>query len=231
MSQRSALSHDSLPQPRTPLSAAEYAELLRQASHPSVLRDAVEREFLFASLHIHADDEPHLTNLVALEQDALWDGDIPDFWCTPGGTSLFSSDGREIAAYFTRSSLDRVRARVAGLDEAHVLREDYCARTSIRVVGMNGGPPQPVPGVRPHHSPMRSVLSDHATQIGDRLCALALRNDGEVVWPSVLTDGDDYFFGPTGGDLYSGTTGIALFLAYLARHTGSPVHADLARAA
>ena len=73
----------------------------------------------------------------------------------------------------------------------------------------------------------RPVKREHvlalANAVAKRLEELALQNDAGAYWLGVGLV-DEYTWGlfPTGIDLYDGTSGIALFLAYLGAITGEP---------
>src|SRR5205823_501038 len=79
----------------------------------------------------------------------------------------------------------------------------------------------PIKPVR--HPVKREHLVALANAVGKRLEELALQNDAGAYWLGVGLV-DEYIWGlfPTGTDLYSGTSGIALFLAYLGAITGEP---------
>jgi type 2 lantibiotic biosynthesis protein LanM len=75
-------------------------------------------------------------------------------------------------------------------------------------------------------------LLSAATDIGEQLAALAFVGDGEAHWTGLVPLADHGFqYRTIGTDLYEGTAGVAIFLAYLARATGRSDFADLARAA
>src|SRR6184192_2314934 len=71
-----------------------------------------------------------------------------------------------------------------------------------------------------------------ARSVGDRLCKLALHGEESVGWigVDVMLDREWHLL-PTSTDLYSGTPGIALFLAYLGLLTEEERYTALARIA
>src|SRR5205823_337102 len=72
-------------------------------------------------------------------------------------------------------------------------------------------------------------LISAARSIGDRLCQLALHGEESVGWVGVDVMMDrEWHLMPTSTDLYSGTSGIALFLAYLGLLTDEKRYTTLA---
>jgi type 2 lantibiotic biosynthesis protein LanM len=78
----------------------------------------------------------------------------------------------------------------------------------------------------------REELLTLANTIGKRLDDLALQNETSAYWLGVAPlDESTWALVPSSTDLYSGTTGIALFLAYLGAVRGDPAPTLLARRA
>jgi lantibiotic modifying enzyme len=82
---------------------------------------------------------------------------------------------------------------------------------------------------------MSEIQLDAAHRIGMQLCRDAIRSNGRCNWlgDSMELVGDQWRVAHKsfGGDLYSGTSGIALFLAQLDRFRPDPLLRDTARAA
>jgi type 2 lantibiotic biosynthesis protein LanM len=78
----------------------------------------------------------------------------------------------------------------------------------------------------------REQLLTLANAVGKRLYELAMQNETGASWLCVgPLDESTWTLVPSGTDLYSGTTGIALFLAYLGAVSGDPAPTLLARRA
>lgn len=78
---------------------------------------------------------------------------------------------------------------------------------------------------------MKPAYLEIAERIGARLCRDALWSRGRCNWTADLLEGDGVAHGPLGPSLYSGTSGIALFLARLAAATGERIFRLTAEAA
>jgi type 2 lantibiotic biosynthesis protein LanM len=216
----------------------DYAVLLRGSYHPSCLRDAVHRGFVFDALWLATLQEPHLQHVVPSEQQDLLAGDVPYFAAPVAGRHLLDSRGRVIENFLATSGLSRVTARVEAMDDDDLLRQVACIRGSFAAAGSvppaagDTAPAPPMPPGTPRRGATPSELVDVATGIGEHLARLALVRDGEAHWTGLVPVGRDGFeYTTVGPDLYEGTAGVALFLAYLARATGRSDFEALARAA
>jgi type 2 lantibiotic biosynthesis protein LanM len=91
------------------------------------------------------------------------------------------------------------------------------------------GRPGPAPEPGEGATATRQQLLAAATQVGDRLAALALRGDDGASWLGLTTnERAQSSVAMLDIDLYSGLPGIALFLAQLAARTGATRHRRLA---
>ncbi len=78
---------------------------------------------------------------------------------------------------------------------------------------------------------MNAAYLETAERIGARLCRDALWHRGRCNWTADFLDGDGTAHGALGSELYSGTSGIALFLHRLASLTGERIFRLTAEAA
>ncbi len=78
---------------------------------------------------------------------------------------------------------------------------------------------------------MNAAYVETAERIGARLCRDALWHRGRCNWTADFLDGDGTAHGALGPELYSGTSGIALFLWRLAALTGERIFRMTAEAA
>src|SRR2546423_4534416 len=83
--------------------------------------------------------------------------------------------------------------------------------------------------------PNNALFLSAAARIGERICEQAVSNGDTCAWEGPLPTVIDGRWGSAtrmlGPDLYGGTSGIALFLARLHRHTGEQRFAETAVAA
>jgi type 2 lantibiotic biosynthesis protein LanM len=74
-------------------------------------------------------------------------------------------------------------------------------------------------------------MISHALAVGDRLATMAALSSGRAGWNGMSLAGrNKWHLRPTGSELYDGTAGIVLFLAYLAAVSGQSQYRDLAGA-
>jgi len=208
-----------------------YQNLLWEGFHPSCLRDAVERDFLFGTLGNSRKGDPYLA-LLASERSDLWYGDVPVFRARVNSRSLVDSRGKHICKFFNRSGLERVLTRLRRFGSEDLSRQIYCVRLSLATVP-HKATQRRIPLMRPGSDAAREAdLMKQAVQIGERLSQLAVRERGEAHWLGLLPlSNGKHVAIPVDASLYGGTAGIALFLAYLGHITNERRFRRLACAA
>lgn len=209
---------------------AEYATLLDESTHPSVLRDAADREALLRDLDT---DAPGWTAVLDDEVADLWNGDVPLFTTRPGTTDLWSGRGRRVGAASDRAGLTRVADRLADTgraDQEWIVRAAMTSRSTVPPHAAE--PPRSDTHPRSPDFPCPEQILDAARKIGDTLLERAHRTTDRVNWISLELLGDRYWQpAPAGADLGGGYPGPALFLAQLAELTGTDRYAEAARLA
>jgi type 2 lantibiotic biosynthesis protein LanM len=211
-----------------------YGLLLYESFHPDLLRDALDRDRFFDRLWTEAALRPYLARVIPAEQRDLRRGDIPLFSTFPDSRALFTSDGETLEGFCDTPSLDLVRQRVEQLGEDDLVKQVWIIEASLATLLMDRDNTigRPI-GVAPAGPPVnREQLLTLANGIGQRLDELSFQNDTGAYWLSVgPLDESTWGLFPSGIDLYAGTTGIALFLAYLGAITGEEPHTLLANRA
>ena len=211
-----------------------YARLLAESFHPDVLRHALDRDQLFDLLWGQVPDTPHLGPVVTLECQDLWNGDVPLFIGRVGSRDLASSTGRCLRDYLPEATDQPVRRRIQRMEASDLERQTWLIRASLATLGpdrtraMRRG----AVAVRSREDQSTSSrLIAQACLIGDRLETLAQRSHEEAGWMGLRHDGkEEWSLRPVGPDLYEGTAGIVLFLAYLAAVTQEARYERLALA-
>lgn len=211
-----------------------YALLLADSFHPNVLRDALKRDRLFDRLWVGIERRPYLSRIIAVERADLLRGDIPLFTTRPSSRDLYTSQGEQVAEFFNEPSIESVRKHIQRLDEQDLARQIWLVQASFTSMSM--GMEQVTRKVRqlqPAHTRVtRERLVAAASAVGEHLCNLALRNEDAAGWLGVAPVNErEWQLQPTDTSLYHGTSGIALFLAYLAACTGETGYLELAEAA
>ena len=211
-----------------------YALLLAESFHPNVLRDALDRDRLFDRLWVGVEQQSYLPKIITAERADLLAGDIPLFTTRPDSRDLFTSRGETIADFFEESGLDVVSKRIQQLEEQDLEKQIWIIRASFTTVTLGT---EQAARPRLHLLPSSSSVSydrliEAARSVGDRLCKLALYGEESVGWVGVdIMQDREWHLLPTFTDLYSGTSGIALFLAYLGLLANEERYTALARIA
>ncbi len=226
-----------------------YALLLQASYHPDVQRDALERDRLFARLGSIIEKNPRMAQVIPAEKTDLELGDIPAFSSRPGSRDLWTSRNECIADFFDETSLDCVRRRLHELNEDDLARQLWIIQASMSAHAMehvqelsrtNGADQQPaalsakeivpITGAGRSAAVESGQLLRAARAVADRLEWLAFRDQDEIGWLGVsLINERAWRLQPLGLDLYNGSGGIALFMAYLGALTGEERYTALAK--
>jgi type 2 lantibiotic biosynthesis protein LanM len=212
----------------------KYAVLVRESSHPDVLRDALDRDRLFDRLWRDTVSEPHLAQAIAAEREQLVCGDIPIFTTRVASRDLSLFPQGRIASFFSESGLAAVRGQIERFSEADLDRQLTFIRATFAASAMGKNDARwPSYRFRPGPSPVsQERFLAAARAIGDRLEKLAVREGDEISWIGLTAAGNGRWrLAPLGVDLYSGLPGVILFLAYLGELTGEPRYTRLAESA
>ena len=211
----------------------QYALLHSDSFHPDVLRDALDRDWLFDRLWIAVENKPFLSRVIAAERLDLQQGDIPKFTTCPESRDLFGARGERIADFFPTSGLELVKRGIAGLGDSDMERQIWLIRASFACQELNSTRVTPrrhlqLDLTRPPAA--REQFLAEASSIGGRLQQLALIREESIGWPILtLVGGQEWRPVPAGPDLYNGLPGIALFLAYLGALSGEQRFTEMAR--
>jgi type 2 lantibiotic biosynthesis protein LanM len=206
----------------------QYARLLDESTHPSVLADALDRDLAFGVLVV---DDPLLDRLVPFEVADLWRGDVPLFTCRPGSRDLWTGSGLRLPGMLPEPGLLAVERKIAAMSEVDRHDQQWVITAAL------ASRPRPVS----HHSgasaschvapvdpdPARLLVA--ACGIADQILAHAVIGEGRVNWLGLeLVDDRHWTVQPLGAGLSNGYTGVALFLAELGALTGAARYVDFA---
>ncbi len=211
-----------------------YGQLLTDSFHPNVLRDALERDRLLDRLWIGVEQQPHLHKIVRAEQADLRQRDIPLFTTRVDTLDLSTCSNETIAAFCAESGLALATKRIQQLDETDLERQNWIIQASF--ASMILGTDQAIHKTLQLQPTKKRVTQKQilaATQaVGKRLSKLALINEETVTWLGVSAIKErEWRLMVAEEDLYSGTSGITLFLAYLGTITEEGSYTMLARSA
>jgi type 2 lantibiotic biosynthesis protein LanM len=209
-----------------------YHLLERESCHPDHLRDGLDLERFFDRLWGLVEQYPYMEALIPHEREDLWRYDVPFFASRPGSCDVWSSTGQRLAGYFPRPGLELARDRIREMSEEGLAEQLWFIRSSFTSLSvMAGGGRMPSYKLGAAKEPLhREQLLEKASALGDRLAAQAFRGPTDAAWLGLAPVSERYWsLSPLDVDLYSGLSGIMLFLAYLGRLTGQPRHTELAR--
>ncbi|MDX8030731.1 type 2 lanthipeptide synthetase LanM family protein [Lentzea sp. BCCO 10_0856] len=206
----------------------QYARLLDESTHPSVLADALDRDLAFGVLVV---DDPLLDRLVPFEVADLWRGDVPLFTCRPGSRDLWTGSGLRLPGMLPEPGLLAVERKIAAMSEVDRHDQQWVITAALasrpRPVSHHSAAPLSC-GVAPvDPDPARLLVA--ACGIADQILAHAVAGENRVNWLGLeLVDDRHWAVQPLGAGLSNGYTGVALFLAELGALTGAARYVDFA---
>lgn len=213
-----------------------YGYLLRRVSHPDYGRDALDREWLLDHLWIGADEQPLLEKTISSERAALRRYDYPIFFASIGSRDLEDGDGGRIPRALPSSPIEAVRARLGRFSEDDkrkqigIIRSTLAANRKDRVA-LRRHTVLPAAGSFPAKRLLK--IAERAKEYLERT---AIEGEDGVGWlglriGTVIFSEAEYDFQPLWIDLYSGVTGVALFLAAWSKTSSDARSEELARKA
>lgn len=211
-----------------------YALLQRRRTARPYLRNGIDWNNCLKFLSPIDTDSKGLQSLsvaqVIAEQQALTRLDIPYFTALTDELDLYSDGQSKIANYFITSSFDQVVARIRGLNESAMHRQVELIQDVITSTGSPQSAP-PIAWVQPTDSQSTGLWNTvfAADRVTEQVSKFVSLLEHEAIWaedaatwlgPVPLPGEQLHRLGLIGTDLYSGTSGIALFLAAFEAVTG-----------
>jgi type 2 lantibiotic biosynthesis protein LanM len=200
-----------------------YEHILEESLHPHLLGDALAREQYFNQLWIQHQDSK-LKSIYVAEHGDLWVGDIPFFFTMPKCRSIFTSAGSEIGDFFAQSGMD------AALQRLDMMSNEY-SKGQLWFLDISFNGKESTASSRRLHVEQNDSASllDEAVRIGNKIVSDAFVDEEMAAWVTVreVRDGN-YEPIVSGIDLYSGISGISLFLTYLWKATADRNFYDFA---
>lgn len=213
-----------------------YGVLLSQSFHPEYLRDALDLDRLLDCLWTGIEDNRRMLRLIHPERQDLLQGDVPIFTTYPVSRDLFTSDGRKMEAYFEKTGMDLARERVEGLDDEDRRRQIWFIGASLATLDLGAeelkwAKYQPIwTSSQCSRGQLRSALIEEACRVGDRLAGLALQDGTHAGWIGFAYVKKSWSLDSLLEDLYGGSPGLILAMAYLGSF-GFGKYTELARRA
>jgi type 2 lantibiotic biosynthesis protein LanM len=177
-----------------------YVQLIVVARHPTCLMDPLEVDLVVNKLRQHLRKWDNDGVLVEREVSSLWQLDVPIFTTSAHGLELLHDHQTPLPVSFEATPIQYASERIIRLSSEDRLKQVQYIAASLSVSEV--------------HSPSFVASAvDYACQIGWQLCGL-MRNEG-APWGSFQITPEGISDVDIGTDLYDGTAGIAMFLAYL----------------
>lgn len=179
-----------------------YTQLLLSAQHPKCLMEPLEVDLVINSLREHPRKWDQHGLMAACELASLWQLDIPMFTVQAHSQTLVHDRQMALPMTLEVSPLAYATERIARLSPENRMRQMQYIAASLSANEV--------------HSPaFVSAAVDYARQIGWQICALLRAPSERAPWRSYKVTAQGIEEIDIHTDLYNGTAGIALFLAYL----------------
>ncbi|GAB1541754.1 type 2 lanthipeptide synthetase LanM family protein [Scytonema sp. NUACC21] len=192
------------------LGTQAYVKLIATAQHPKCLADPLEVDLIFNTLIEHPRKWDDTNRLANCEINALWQLDVPLF------TAKATDDNQLIYNYqhplpdtLALSPLDNAAKRIQKLTTENQIRQNQYIYTSFSTEEIN-------------NQYFIDSAVNYAQQIGWQLCELLQPSSSEAPWKNYEFTGTGKELVDIRADIYAGSAGICLFLAYLDRIQPQP---------
>ena len=224
-----------------------YSVLLRRLLAPEYLRNGAERSIQLEMLgrgvlwndetSSETQEKPRRWFVFLAERQALEQGDVPFFAACANRAALLVAPDQAIEDCLEEPSADTLRTRLKALNDKDCDTQVRFIQASLGTQNAPELPYQPLLYVkRTAANEQQRALSaeelvEQALTIAGQIAAQAIRApDGSAAWiaPKFLAQTERYQIQTIGYDLYDGASGTALFLAAVARITGSQQYRELA---
>lgn len=210
---------------------ATYDDCLMRSVHPGALRSSADRTFVLNRVLGATGAATHLMFLRASERYDLRRGDIPFFSTSPGAVCLADSRGHAQRSPITRAPLDVVRERLRSLDADDCARQIALIRAGMATL-RTGVVCRLVPPLESTRcdAVTRTALLAAGHECAERVSRAALTEGDHHAWIGITTMREQFWtLGQLGAQLYDGSAGIALFLAYAGHVTRDTQLSNMAR--
>jgi type 2 lantibiotic biosynthesis protein LanM len=179
-----------------------YSQLLISARHPKCLVDPLEVDLLVGTVGTFPRTWDTDGTLAARELVSLWRLDIPIFTAPADERWLVHDHAVRLRSHLEVSPIEGAARRIRRLS-----RTNRAQQTQYIAASLSSGEVA---------SPAFVTASlEYATRIGERLCRTLRDPSAPAPWTSYGLTGDGMAEVDIDGDLYHGSAGVALFLAYL----------------
>lgn len=195
-----------------------YEQLLQAARHPKCLMEPLEVDLLFSTVRTFPRNWDQQSVMPDWELASMWRRDIPLFSAGTDGTRLMHDRVGQTAAKLAKTPLELAAERITHLSPTNRVQQHQYIAAALS--GRDVTSPE-----------FASTCLEQASRLGQRLCALLREPGAPAPWTSYLLRPGGRVEVDIDGDLYLGSAGVALFLAYLNDMNPRPEFAHAARRA
>ena len=209
---------------------SEYAFLLAWSTSPDHLTSGAAHELSFELLATYGAACGNSLDIIDVEKHQLWQRDVPVFFGTSDENRIFDDAGNTLDVELPSTCFHQMESSLAAASADSLVWQRQILSASIRMACDSA--------VEIQRGNEAKTKDDHileeAIRLGECLSNLAIRSARGATWLTLETEPHDpraltMDFARDG--LYSGSAGIALFLANLSVQAQQTKFADLARQA
>jgi len=221
-----------------------YGQLMRKTLQPKFLQSGVDRSIeldVLSRAFLMVDTKPEVWAVKQMEIQGIEQLDFPYFSTASDSTDFILSSELRIKNFFRRASYQQVIFQLHQLSDADLVQQTGLIRAALysRVVGKMGGDAatsEITSSLDDEEFPLltSAEIVEEAIAIGKEIAQRAIQGaNGSATWISLayIPNAQRLQLQTLEYGLYDGTSGIALFLAALAKVTGETEYRDLALAA
>ena len=204
-----------------------YGSLKLESLHPSFNRKYLDQDLIIKDLWSLTRSTPCYEKTIASERRQLLAGDIPFFSTTPDSTDITGGDGTVIEAVLAKSGRQVAEGRLQEMCEADLNSQLWFIDAALQTMTLANTPILQAKGY-----PRKCTdFLDAAIACGDRLVETAVTHLDQCSWvclEDLGIESHNYKLGIMDQNMYRGSLGIALFLAYLHALTGNDRYREIA---
>ncbi|HEU5159746.1 MAG TPA: type 2 lanthipeptide synthetase LanM family protein [Streptosporangiaceae bacterium] len=179
-----------------------YSQLLLSARHPKCLTEPLEVDLLTNTVRTFPRNWDNDGVLAERELSSMWRLDIPIFTADVRGNRLVHDHQTELTSFLELSPIDYAAERIRHLSDNNRVQQSRYIAAGLSVGEIS-------------NPSFVAACTDYASRVGLRLCEMLQPASAAAPWRSYQLVDDAIEEVAVEGDLYHGSAGIALFLAYL----------------
>ncbi len=194
-----------------------YAMLLDSSRHPDYMSDGLERELFLDAIWKDSPIRKELEQVYIFEKQQLLRNDIPFFTANASSPKILSDDGEETGSTLGMSPLDYCVRKLEFMSFTDMeLQGRLIAQSFLQFAKHPARNTKTASTIEYKTDEANKIISDAIKHSASVISEQAVIVNDDIAWLDVRDDGDNLQvrLSPTDESLYSGLSGIALFLAY-----------------